>query len=85
MWVVVAYDVSQDGRRQRLMNALKDYGLPVQKSVFECELAAASFERMRARLLKLINARRDRLHFYRLCEQCRAKVEAYGALKELKL
>jgi CRISPR-associated protein Cas2 len=85
MWVVVAYDVSQDARRQRVMNALKDYGLPVQKSVFECDLAPASLERMRVRLLNLLNVRQDRLHFYPLCERCRARAEAYGALGDLKL
>ena len=40
MQFVVAYDIRQDRRRNKVMNTLKDFGLRVQYSVFECELTA---------------------------------------------
>lgn len=39
-FMVVAYDVPSDKRRTRLHKQLKNYGDPVQYSVFECNLRA---------------------------------------------
>jgi CRISPR-associated protein Cas2 len=41
MHFVIAYDIEQDRRRNKVMSALKDYGLRVQYSVFECDLDRA--------------------------------------------
>ena len=39
-FIVVVYDISNDKRRVKLHNLLKDYGTPVQYSVLECYLEA---------------------------------------------
>ncbi|HIP96765.1 MAG TPA: CRISPR-associated endonuclease Cas2, partial [Anaerolineae bacterium] len=36
MFVVVAYDISNDRRRTKLHDTLLNFGTPVQYSVFEC-------------------------------------------------
>ena len=36
--IVVSYDIPDDRRRLRLANTLKDFGIRVQYSVFECRL-----------------------------------------------
>jgi CRISPR-associated endonuclease Cas2 len=35
--IVIAFDVSSDRRRYRVVRALKDYAVRVQKSVFEAK------------------------------------------------
>ena len=37
-FIVVVYDISNDRRRVKLHNLFRDYGTPVQYSVFECYL-----------------------------------------------
>ena len=40
MFYVVSYDIVDDARRTRVHATLKDYGTPVQYSVFECDVDA---------------------------------------------
>jgi CRISPR-associated protein Cas2 len=73
---VVAYDVVKDRRREKVMNTLKNFGLRVQYSVFECELTTGKLEELRERLRTLIDPRRDRLHIYPLCDACWSRLTA---------
>ena len=78
MHFVVAYDVVKDRRREKVMNTLKNFGLRVQYSVFECELTTGKLEELRERLRTLIDPRRDRLHIYPLCDACFFRSESLG-------
>jgi CRISPR-associated protein Cas2 len=78
MHFVVAYDVEQDRRRGKVMNALKDFGLRVQYSVFECDITLQRAGVLRERLRKLIDPRRDKLHIYPLCDGCYFRSESLG-------
>ena len=82
MHIVVAYDVEQDRRRTKIMNTLKDFGLRVQYSVFECELTQQRLSDLRDRLRRLIDPRRDRVHIYPLCDTCFFRSESLG--KEIR-
>lgn len=75
---VVSYDVPDDRRRLRLANALKDFGVRVQYSVFECHLDDSELPRLRDRLEKLIKAKEDRVRLYRFCLSCESRQETYG-------
>ena len=79
MHYVVAYDVAQTRRRTKIMNKLKDHGLRVQFSVFECEMDPPRMDQLKSELLPLMNLRQDRLHIYRLCETCFLRSENHGA------
>lgn len=76
--IVVSYDVPDDRRRLRLANALKDFGMRVQYSVFECQLEDEDVSRLRSRLEKLINVKEDRVRLYRFCLGCESRLEIYG-------
>jgi CRISPR-associated protein Cas2 len=78
MHFVIAYDIEQDRRRSKVMSLLKDYGLRVQYSVFECELDRQRLAQLEERLHTLIDSRRDRVHIYRLCDACFFRSEATG-------
>jgi CRISPR-associated protein Cas2 len=56
---VVAYDISDDARRDRLARTLGTYGDRVQYSVFLVDLRPAKLVRMRAELEQLIEPGED--------------------------
>ncbi len=75
MFVVVVYDISNDRRRTRLHNVLKNFGTPVQYSVFECIVEGKRLEKMKEAIRRVIKPRRDRVRFYYLCQTCLDKTE----------
>ncbi len=78
MHYVIAYDIEKYRRRNRVMSALKDFGLRVQYSVFECELTQGRLDLLLERLEPLIDPRRDRLHVYPLCDACFFRSQSLG-------
>jgi len=77
-FVVVVYDISNDRRRTRLHKRLKDFGSPVQFSVFECLLDSEGVRRMKAVVNQIIRPRLDHVRYYTLCNSCRQKIEVTG-------
>lgn len=77
-FILVAYDISDDRRRTRLHQKLKDFGTPVQYSVFECLLDKEGLNRMKKVVRKVIHIRQDHVRIYRLCLTCRQKTEVFG-------
>ncbi|GIW04717.1 MAG: CRISPR-associated endoribonuclease Cas2 1 [Thermomicrobiales bacterium] len=75
VFLVVAYDISDDRRRARMHALLLGYGIPVQESVFECELRPAQLTRLKARVRRLARPGTDRIAFYTLCPRCHATAE----------
>lgn len=78
MHVVVTYDISEDKRRTQIHKILSSYGQWMQFSVFECNLTATEYTKLRNRLNKLIKPNMDSIRFYFLCECCQQKVERIG-------
>lgn len=78
MLIVVSYDVPDDRRRTKLASILKDFGERVQYSVFECLVDDAALDRLRRRLAAKVAEGEDSVRIYRLCEECRGKVEILG-------
>lgn len=69
MLVVVAYDISDDRRRNRVAVVLEGYGQRVQESVFECWMDSRQLAELQSRLNSEIDAHEDRVRFYRLCRK----------------
>jgi len=76
--IVVSYDIPDDRRRVRLAQVLKDFGVRVQYSVFECHLEPDGLEKLRHRLEKLVSPEEDSIRLYRFCQDCGTKQEIYG-------
>ncbi|MEJ2211782.1 MAG: CRISPR-associated endonuclease Cas2 [Anaerolineae bacterium] len=85
MFVVVAYDIAHDGRRQRVMKMLKGYGQHVQESVFECDLKAPVYREMVKRLKDLIDLKADNVRLYHLCSADVDRIETLGVGREVQL
>jgi CRISPR-associated protein Cas2 len=90
MLVLVSYDVSTTtgaGRRRlrRVAKVCLDYGQRVQNSVFECQVDAERWTRLRLRLLDEFNPAEDSLRFYFLGSNWRNRVEHHGTRPSLDL
>jgi CRISPR-associated protein Cas2 len=72
-FVVVCYDIPKDRRRNRVCKLLKNYGVRVQYSVFECLLRPRDLRQLKERLKPLIVPQEDDVRLYRLCENCLRK------------
>lgn len=86
MFIVVCYDVStveKKGQRRlrRVARACEDYGVRVQKSVFECQVGQTEWVTLRDRLLREINVTEDSLRFYYLDEGAVKRIEHHGTDK----
>lgn len=85
-WVVdilVAYDVStetREGRRRlrKVANICTGYGQRVQKSLFECRVNQMQLEELEAKLLKVIDPKKDSLRLYLLPGARERIIKVYG-------
>jgi CRISPR-associated protein Cas2 len=90
MLILVTYDVStveKPGLRRlrRVARACEDYGVRVQKSVFECQVGQTEWVQLKDRLLREIKADEDSLRFYHLDETARQRIEHHGVDKPVDL
>ena len=90
MLILVTYDVStveKAGQRRlrRVAQACKDYGVRVQKSVFECQVGQKEWVLLRERLLREIKSDLDSLRFYFLDEKAVQRIEHHGVDKPIDL
>lgn len=76
IFIVVAYDITDDRRRARLHKRLKSFGTPVQYSVFECILSPKNLEKMKKMVRREIKEDEDLVRYYLLCEACRRRILA---------
>jgi CRISPR-associated protein Cas2 len=74
MFVVVCYDISHDKRRQILHRRLKNFGRPIQYSVFECLLSEQAFVQLQKTVLRIVNPKEDLVRIYKLCRSCEPSI-----------
>lgn len=88
--MLITYDISiieASGARRlrRVAKQCVNYGTRVQNSVFECQVDAAQYVKLKHLLLKEIDEEKDSLRFYSLGNQYNGKVEHFGVQRGLKV
>jgi CRISPR-associated protein Cas2 len=78
MFILVAYDIPDDKRRNKIFKIMKDYGKRVQYSVFECILEKKVFNEMINKINQIVDINNDSVRIYYLCEDCYKKVDVLG-------
>ena len=79
MFCLVCFDIVDDRARTRVAKVLKEYGVRVQKSVFECgQLSEKKFLNLKTRLEDLIDNSEDTVRYYFVCSGCLKKMEYSG-------
>lgn len=76
--MIVAYDITCPKRITRVAKILADYGLRVQKSIFEVAVNDALFAEMKARIEQVVVPERDGVKYFPVCEKCAGTVEIIG-------
>jgi CRISPR-associated protein Cas2 len=77
-FMVVAYDVSDNRRRNKVADILEKVGLRCNESVFECMLTDSQMVQLKKNLTKYCDVRKDSLLFYSLCRDCVSKRDVIG-------
>lgn len=75
---ILAYDIANDRRRQKIARLCEAIGDRVQESVFEAYLTAAELEKLLKKTAKVMKPAEDSLRVYTLCAACRGKIAAHG-------
>lgn len=81
---VISYDISDDRKRYRIDKELKNNGIRVQKSVFECKITDAEFLKLKVKLEKYIDRNTDSIRYYFLCKGCVEAIESAGNTPNLE-
>jgi CRISPR-associated protein Cas2 len=76
-FVVISYDISDDGTRNKVANILADYGSRVQYSVFEFLIDGKTLDELVERL-KPFPEGGDSIRVYQICEGCLKKAILLG-------
>ena len=71
---VVAYDITNTKRRNKVSKLLKEYGERVNLSVFECELEKGKLPLLRNKISGIIRKKEDVVIYYPLCLNCLARI-----------
>jgi len=79
MFVIVSYDIVDNKQRTRLAKKMCNYGQRVQYSVFECIVDKQQYKQMKKEALKFVDLKKDSLRLYRLCNDCKRRIESFGA------
>lgn len=83
-YIVVAYDIVDDSRRNKIADILSSYGERVNKSVFECFLREKDIDSLKRKIEKQIKKSKDIILYYYLCKDCLEKIERIGGISEEK-
>jgi CRISPR-associated protein Cas2 len=83
MFVIVCYDIPSNKRRNKVAQTLEGFGYRVQESVFECEVNAGQFMKMKQKITNRMEPGEDSIRYYNLCSNCLTKIEISG-LGEVK-
>lgn len=75
---VLAYDIADDHRRQKIARLCEAVAERVQGSVFEAYLTPPELKELVRKTGKVMKKEEDSLRVYYLCAACRAKAETYG-------
>lgn len=75
---LIAYDISSDRRLRRVARVCCDYGVRVEKSVFECDLKDEAFADFWSKLMRELNTDEDSLVVYPICKHCENEILTAG-------
>jgi len=78
MFIVAVYDIANEKRLRRVATTMKDYGVRVQRSVFECIVEKEQLSRLTEEMRHLIDSEQDKVRIYSLCNACQRQVQIFG-------
>ena len=80
MLVLIAYDVANERRLQKVAKTCEGFGMRVQYSLFECHLTETELDDLWDRLESLIDDTEDRIVAYRLDSRSSSLTRTAGTM-----
>lgn len=77
-FTIIAYDITDDGKRTKVSTMLERYGTRRNKSVFECMVTESQLKKITAEIHKRIEPQTDTVLIYRICLNCYVLSEIIG-------
>jgi len=78
MNMIVAYDIADPQRLLKVAKIMEDYGVRVQKSIFEVTLKGPIFQEMKERIERVIVPDEDGVKYFPVCEKCAGPSRSVG-------
>lgn len=79
LFIIIAYDIVSDKRRNHVVKTLKDFGgCRMNYSVFECHIKTKEYKKLRQSLRNLIIEKEDSVLIYEICAACEQKIYYMG-------
>lgn len=75
---LVAYDISNPRTLRRIAKICLDFGIRLEKSVFECDLPESDFAELWQHLCEQADEETDSLVAYPICAACEHRRQEYG-------
>jgi len=63
---LVCFDIKDDKKRRLIANMLEEYGIRVQRSVFEIEISKSKLNKSYNKMKQLVDKKEDSIRFYSL-------------------
>lgn len=64
---VICFDVHDPKRLRKISNEMENFGIRVQRSVFECHLDNEQLQELQQRLVGFMDMQADQVRYYSLC------------------
>lgn len=75
---IIAYDISSNKRRRKIYKLLKNHGIRLNYSVFECFITKKELKEIKEKIKEIISKKNDSVLFYSICSDCITKREHIG-------
>jgi len=85
MIYMICYDISDPKRLRKTAKIIEGFGIRVQYSFFQCEMPMDKLEKMKSKVLEIIDTDYDNFFVYPLCEDCSRKSIVFGNKDVIKL
>jgi len=81
MIIVLAYDITNTSKRNKIIRVLRAYGKRVQKSVFECDIVEKEKLDIFSKIVKIMKEPKDNndsVRIYKVCDKCLKQTNIIG-------
>lgn len=78
---LIAYDITTPKRLRLVARTCEDYGVRIEKSVFECDLEESHFVVFWNTLNAIIDPEEDSLIAYKICKACIRDINSAGVIE----
>ena len=78
MEYLAVYDIADPRRLRRIARTMQEFGIRVQKSVFECHLTGSQFKKLQQKAISLMDLNEDGVRLYPLFADSRTKQTIIG-------